>query len=49
MTLPTDRSMPPPMITNVTPTVITPMIEAEVRIVSRLARGGERVGGRHAR
>ena len=36
MTLPTDRSMPPPMITTVTPTVITPMIEAEVRIVSRL-------------
>src|SRR5690348_5575782 len=28
--------MPPPMITNVTPTVITPMIEAEVRMVSRL-------------
>src|SRR3954468_19081517 len=36
MSLPTDRSMPPPMITKVTPTVITPMIEAEVRMVSRL-------------
>ena len=29
MTLPTDRSMPPPMITIVTPTVITPITEAE--------------------
>ena len=38
MTLPTDRSMPPPMITIVTPTVITPITEAEVRIVSRLDR-----------
>ena len=38
MTLPTDRSMPPPMITIVTPTVITPITEAEVRIVSRLER-----------
>src|SRR3954454_7732509 len=30
--------MPPPMITMVTPTVITPMTEAEVRMVSRLER-----------
>jgi hypothetical protein len=36
ITLPTDRSIPPPMITIVTPTVITPMIDAEVRIVRRL-------------
>src|SRR5919107_4031650 len=36
ITLPTDRSIPPPMITIVTPTVITPITEAEVRIVSRL-------------
>src|ERR671930_603818 len=35
ITFPTDRSIPPPMITNVTPTVSTPMIDAEVRIVSR--------------
>ena len=48
MTSPTDRSMPPPMITNVIPTVITPITEAEVRIVSRLDAGEERVGGGHA-
>ena len=38
ITVPTDRSMPPPMITNVMPTVITPMIEAEVRMVSMFER-----------
>src|SRR5450631_40068 len=36
MSDPTDRSMPPPMMTKVIPTVITPMTEACVRMVIRL-------------
>ncbi len=40
MTEPTDRSMPPPMMTKVMPTVMTPMTEACVRIVTMLSRVG---------
>ena len=36
MIAPTDRSMPPPMMTNVMPTVITPMAAACWRIVKTL-------------
>ena len=35
---PTDRSMPPPMMTKVIPTVTTPMIDALTRMFSRLLR-----------
>ena len=34
---PTERSMPPPVITNVMPMLTTPMTEASRRIVRRLA------------
>ena len=34
---PTDRSMPPPVITNVMPTLTTPITEASRRIVSTLS------------
>ena len=34
---PTDRSMPPPVITNVMPMLTTPMVEASRRIVSALS------------
>jgi hypothetical protein len=36
MIAPTDRSMPPPMITNVMPTVMTPMVDASARMLTRL-------------
>ena len=39
---PTDRSMPPPMITNVMPTLTTPMTEASRRIVSTLSTRANR-------
>ncbi len=34
---PTDRSMPPPLMTNVMPTLTTPMTEASRRMVSALS------------
>ena len=37
MTEPTDRSMPPPVMTKVIPMLITPTIEASRRMVSRLS------------
>src|SRR3954449_4164732 len=39
---PTDRSMPPPMITKVMPTLTTPMTAASRRIVSRLSKSANR-------
>src|SRR3954469_13876299 len=39
---PTDRSMPPPMITKVIPTLTTPMTEASRRIVSTLSTSANR-------
>ena len=46
---PTERSMPPPMITNVMPTLTTPMTEASRRIVEHVVDVGEAVaGGDHA-
>ena len=36
MIAPTDRSMPPPMITKVMPTVTTPIADACCRIVKTL-------------
>ncbi len=39
---PTDRSMPPPMITNVMPTLTTPITEASFRIVSTLSTSAKR-------
>ena len=36
MIAPTDRSMPPPMMTNVMPTVMTPIVEASARMLTRL-------------
>jgi hypothetical protein len=37
ITEPTDRSMPPAVITNVTPMLITPMMEARRRMVRTLS------------
>ena len=34
ITAPTERSMPPPMITNVMPTVMTPIVEASARTLT---------------
>ena len=39
---PTDRSMPPPMMTNVMPTLTTPMTDASRRIVSMLSMSAKR-------
>ncbi len=47
---PTDRSMPPPMITKVIPMLTTPMTAASRRMVSTLSSRGEPVaGGRRCR
>ena len=34
---PTDRSMPPPVMTNVMPMLTTPMADASLRIVRKLS------------
>ena len=39
---PTDRSMPPPMITNVMPMLTTPITEAKRRMVSMLSTEANR-------